>query len=223
MKKQNIGLLGLSGNPTHQGHIASAWRAKRELNLDSVWLLINPHNPLKDPSTFAPFGDRLQLAQHEVDENPFGSDWLMVSSFEKTLRDRGVPNESVTMLPEFQKAYPHLNPVWMMGADNLAAMHTWGGDWNKLFDNHPMVIFARPGSNEMARNSVAARAHREYEVAHEKFSAKAGEWTFLDTALHPASSTEVRRQIALGKKPQHISENSYQHILKQGLYGANTQ
>ncbi|MHA4875021.1 hypothetical protein ACX0FC_16785, partial [Enterococcus faecium] len=51
-----IGILGGSFNPAHRGHRAISLWAIRALDLDEVWWLVSPGNPLKEAARdMAPF------------------------------------------------------------------------------------------------------------------------------------------------------------------------
>ncbi len=218
-RKINEGILGTSGNPTTQAHIETLHHALEVLELDRVRLAINPHNPLKDPKLFAPYEDRMAMARFEVANSRYNDGSIVVCDFEAQLRERGINNETALMLPEFVKAFPESNPVWMMGADILASIHTWGGNWDSIFTNYPVVVFARPGDEDALIRSVAARAFVHSLVQPEKFTAQKGQWTFVETVNHPASSTSVRNLAAEGKKSPYISDASYERIREKGLYG----
>src|SRR5438552_10314919 len=57
-----IGLFGGTFDPPHQAHRAACLIALRRLNLDRVWWLVTPGNPLKDTRGLAPLGERLGAA-----------------------------------------------------------------------------------------------------------------------------------------------------------------
>ena len=63
MKK--IGLLGGSFDPPHRGHLFISNEAKKVLQLDEIWWLVTPQNPLKisKPATYE---ERLQNCKHSL-------------------------------------------------------------------------------------------------------------------------------------------------------------
>ena len=66
-RRARIGLLGGSFNPAHEGHRHVAERALAALELDQVWLLVSPGNPLKPSRGMAPFAERLASARRIAD------------------------------------------------------------------------------------------------------------------------------------------------------------
>jgi nicotinate-nucleotide adenylyltransferase len=58
-----IGLFGGSFNPPHEGHLLVAEEALRRLELDRVWVLVSPGNPLKSHSELAPLAQRVTEAR----------------------------------------------------------------------------------------------------------------------------------------------------------------
>ena len=59
----HTGLFGGSFNPIHNGHIAIARRLLESENLDEVWFMVSPQNPLKRQCDLLDDGKRLELVQ----------------------------------------------------------------------------------------------------------------------------------------------------------------
>ncbi|MEC8370390.1 MAG: nicotinic acid mononucleotide adenylyltransferase, partial [Pseudomonadota bacterium] len=62
-RNRAIGLLGGSFNPAHDGHLMISLIALKRLQLDEVWWLVSPQNPLKSAAGMAPFSERLANAR----------------------------------------------------------------------------------------------------------------------------------------------------------------
>ena len=78
MQHHTIGLLGGSFNPAHAGHAHLSKEALKRLQLDAVWWLVSPRNPLKNRKELAPYDKRLASAQALAASHPR----LAVSDFE---------------------------------------------------------------------------------------------------------------------------------------------
>src|ERR1700677_3592203 len=58
-----IGLFGGSFDPPHAAHRAACLIAMRQLELDRVWWMVTPGNPLKDSQGLAPLAERIAAAR----------------------------------------------------------------------------------------------------------------------------------------------------------------
>ena len=185
---RRIGLLGGSFNPPHAGHRDISLAALERLKLDAVWWLVTPGNPLKDPNTYAPFEERLRLAQQLSNHND-----IIVSDFES----RQNLQYTVDTLNRLILEYPETQFIWLMGADSLANFHCWK-DWQKIAELVPMAVFNRPDHSEDALNSPTAKAllsSRIDEKTPEMLTEnKPPAWVFFPDADNPSSSTEIRNQ-----------------------------
>ena len=184
-RRQVVGLLGGSFDPAHGGHVQVTLTALRRFELDRVWWLVSPGNPLKREGP-APMPQRLAQARH-VMRHPR----VTVTGIEAELGTR----YTAQTLRRLRARYPGVRFVWLMGADNLAQFHLWQ-DWRWIMSHVPVGVIARPGDRLSARLSPAARAFRAARVpaaASASLGRRAAPaWCFVNMPLSDASSTALR-------------------------------
>jgi nicotinate-nucleotide adenylyltransferase len=184
---QRIGLFGGSFNPAHRGHAAVALFALKRLQLDWVWWLVSPQNPLKDPAETDEFGTRLRRAR-QIARHPR----FVVTGIEKRYGTR----TTAQFLARFAGPLKRGHFVWIMGADSFANLHHWH-DWIDIADTIPLAFLARPGYSVRALNSPAA--HRYWgrrlplERARELPGHAAPAWVFVPMPMRAESSTAIRK------------------------------
>lgn len=185
-----MGLLGGSFNPAHAGHRHISLYALKALGLHEVWWLVSPQNPLKKKSDLAPYAQRLAFAE-EVANHPR----IKISDIEMTL---GM-HYTIDTLRALKQRYPHIEFVWLMGADNLAIFHRWH-QWKEIFHTLPIVVFDRSPFSHSALRKKAALHFLAYRSAPETIANSAANipgWTFIYMARHPESASRLRK--TLGK------------------------
>ncbi|WP_245924161.1 nicotinate-nucleotide adenylyltransferase [Niveispirillum cyanobacteriorum] len=182
-----IGLLGGSFNPAHAGHRHMSLMALRALNLDQVWWLVSPQNPLKPLDGMGKLADRLARAR-AVANHPR----IVVSDIETRLGTR----YTVDTLSALTTRFRGTKFVWLMGADNLCQVPRWR-DWTRIFAQVPVAIFPRHPYSTIA---LGGKASRRFAVARVDARRAGGladlpppVWVFLDVPLHPASATAIRQ------------------------------
>jgi nicotinate-nucleotide adenylyltransferase len=218
MKKRTVGILGASVNPAHLGHVEVLKQALSTLSLDEVWLMVTPQSTAKTAQKMVPVSHRLHLAHIAARSSGLLGSRIKVSEFEVVLHQLEVSSATAVVLEKFSYAYPELQPVWLMGADNLAALHTWGERWTEIMERYPVAVFGRLGANEVALTSVAATRYAATQVLACHFKAVPGTWCFIEAETHPASSTAIRDALQKGVRPFHLSREAYQYIKTYGLY-----
>ena len=150
--RQRVGLLGGSFNPAHGGHRRISLFALQALELDEVWWLVSPGNPLKPRAGMAPLQVRVASAINQARRAP-----IRVTAIEQALGTRF----TVDTLGALTRRYPRTDFVWLMGSDNLAQFHRWK-DWRTLARTLPIAVIARPGYDADARKSPAMAWLRRY-------------------------------------------------------------
>lgn len=182
-----IGLFGGSFNPPHEGHRLVALQCLKRLNLDRVWILVSPGNPLKDHSELAPLDARLNQTIEVMDDPR-----LQVTAFEAPLHFT-YTSQTIAYLHQTQ---PKVRFVWIMGADSLMSFDHWE-NWETIAATVPMAIYARPGSALRATRSPAATALAEARIPETKAATlaetPAPAWVYLRGMMSAASSTAIRQ------------------------------
>jgi nicotinate-nucleotide adenylyltransferase len=181
-----IGIFGGSFDPAHEGHRQVSLVGLRALDLDQVWWLVSPQNPLKSNAPSADLARRVKAARAVA-----GDPRIRVTGIEATLGTSYTAETLRKLLPRL----PGVSLVWMMGADNLAQFHRWK-DWQAIAASVPIAIFNRPGLALKALAGPAARTLARWRLPEQAASSLAGTsppaWTFLSRPHIPLSSTELR-------------------------------
>lgn len=184
---QRIGLFGGSFNPAHYGHYMVALYALKRLELDWVWWLVSPQNPLKDPSETGEYAARLDYTRAVAKHPRF-----IVTDIEKQMASRTTAETLRGLRPLFSRAHF----VWIMGADSFASLHRWH-DWLEIPETLPLAVLARPGISLRALGGPAATRFAEAQIptnlAPRLVTAKPPAWCFIPMPLRPESSTAIRR------------------------------
>jgi nicotinate-nucleotide adenylyltransferase len=187
-REQRIGLLGGSFNPAHIGHRHLSLMALKLLDLDQVWWLVSPQNPLKPVNGMAPFAERVAGAQ-TVAHHPR----IKVTGIEAQLGSR----YTADTLARLTRRFPRTRFVWMMGADNLRQISRWN-HWEDIFRRVPVAIFARPTYSLSALGGMAARRFARYRIqpneARRLASLPPPAWCFFPIRLDSTSATALRRR-----------------------------
>ena len=148
------GILGGSFNPAHGGHRRITLFAMEALNLDEVWWLVSPGNPLKSSKGMAPLPARIKSAEAMARRAR-----IVPSSIETVLKTRF----TVETLRKLKNRDKNREFVWLMGSDNLAQFHRWKS-WREIARTMPIAVIARPGYNAQAMSSPAMAWFRRYRV-----------------------------------------------------------
>ena len=177
-----IGIYGGSFNPIHFGHTGLAQWVVENTDLDEVWLMVSPNNPLKDASILADEQKRLATAKEAIGDGRLASGKrIIVSDFEFTLPR---PNYTANTLRELQKQYPQHEFTLIIGEDNLEIFPKWR-EYTYLLENFRILVYPRKGSGKSVEQMM-----QELETAHIK------EVQLLANAPYfEISSTELRKNL----------------------------
>ncbi len=183
---QRIGLFGGSFNPAHEGHRMVALYALKRLQLDWVWWLVSPQNPLKDTKETGEYKTRLAFTKTIANHPRF-----VVTNLENQIHSRNTAQTLISM----QNAFSQAHFVWIMGADSFSDLDRWKR-WNYIVDSLPLAVLARPGYSVRALGSQAANRYAKNRVPNEQAGMlakrRAPAWVFVSMPLRKESSTAIR-------------------------------
>ena len=181
-----IGLFGGTFDPPHQAHLAASLLAMKRLNLDRVWWLVTPGNPLKDTKGLKPLEQRLAAAR-ALARHPR----IDVTGLEAVINTRYTYDTLAFLIRRCRG----VRFVWIMGADNLRSFSRWQ-KWREIAGLMPMAIVDRAGSSLYAPASVAAQALARFRLPDAVAPTLADRvppaWVYLHGLKSPLSSTALR-------------------------------
>jgi nicotinate-nucleotide adenylyltransferase len=200
---KRIGILGGSFNPAHGGHRRVTLAVIKQLNLDEVWWLVSPGNPLKPKAGMAPLAKRFASAQKQARRAP-----IKVSAVERELHTR----YTIDTLRKLLRRYPKQRFVWLMGADNLAQFGQWK-NWRDIARLLPIAVIARPGYERVAFASPAMVWLRRFRRA--SYNPRA-EWS-APALIYYRFNPDPRSASAIRRADPHWASNYPAARLRDGV------
>jgi nicotinate-nucleotide adenylyltransferase len=133
-----IGLYFGSFNPIHLGHLNVANYVLNETDLNKIWFIVSPQNPLKTNHTLLNEFDRLHLVQTAIEGDPR----MKASDIEFYLPR---PSYTVDTLAYLKEKYPGHEFAIIMGSDSFKNIEKWK-NYKVILENHRIFIYPRPGA-----------------------------------------------------------------------------
>lgn len=193
MKK--IGLYFGSFNPIHVGHLIIADYFSQQNLFDEVWLVVSPHNPLKDPSDLASVDHRLEMARIATADHPS----LKVCDIEIKMPS---PSFTVNTMKALQEQYPEVQWSVIIGEDSLVHFDKWK-DYQWLMETFSFFVFPRVLSDE-DRDIIKSK---NFPVQ------------MVNAPLIEVSSTSIRQKLRSGTSIKYLVTKVVENYLsKHQLY-----
>ena len=173
----NIGLYFGSFNPIHIGHLIIANHVVEHSELDKIWFVISPHNPLKQAHSLLNEYDRLHLVELAIKDNPK----FRASNIEFQLPK---PSYTIDTLTYLKEKFPLEKFTVIMGADSFQNIHRWK-NYQQLTAHYSFIVYNRPGFK--VENTHGANL------------------LVMDAPLLEISSTHIRKLIKEKKSIQYLT------------------
>ncbi len=134
---KKTGLLFGSFNPIHVGHLILANYMAQFTDLNEVWFVVSPQNPLKDKKSLLADYHRLALVRLAVENHPH----LGVSDIEFKMP---IPSYTIDTLTYLSEKYPDRQFVPISGTDVFQHFDKWK-NYEELLKQYPFYVYPRPG------------------------------------------------------------------------------
>ncbi len=192
MPSSKTGLLFGSFNPIHTGHLIIASYMAEYTDLDEVWFVVSPHNPLKEKSSLLPDHHRLTMVNLAIEDDAR----FRASGIEFKMPQ---PSYTIDTLTYLSEKHPRKEFVLIAGSDNLASFHRWK-NYEELLGQYSIYIYPRP-------DTPATRFDDHPSVS------------FIGAPLMTISSSFIREGIREHKNMRHfLPEKVWKYIEEMHFY-----
>ncbi len=190
MKK--TGLLFGSFNPIHVGHLMIAGYMYEFSDLDELWFVVSPLNPLKEKQSLLSDHHRLEMVNLAIEDD---------TRFRSCNIEFKMPQPSYTIhtLTWLQEKYPNREFVIISGTDIFPTFHKWK-NWEMLLELYTFYVYPRPGTkdHELTRHASVK---------------------LFDAPMVEISASFIRESIQQGKNMSYyLPEKTYRYIQEMHFY-----
>lgn len=198
----DIGIMGGTFDPIHNGHLLLGKQAYEEYRLNEIWFMPSGKPPHKSDHRVTEVEDRCEMVRLAIAEFPY----FVFSDFEVKRSGNTYTAQTLRLL---QEAYPQHHFYFIIGADSLYEIEKW---------YHPGEVMAY---------TILLVAGREYDGAPRTLEAQmeylCGKYQASIRQLHcdevDISSGELRDMEARGKRLyKYVPKPVEQYITERGLY-----
>jgi nicotinate-nucleotide adenylyltransferase len=200
----NIGLYFGTYNPIHVGHLIIANHMVDYTNLDQVWLVVSPQNPLKKKATLLEDYHRLALTRIAIEENRN----LKVSDIEFNLPK---PSYTADTLAYLHEKNPEHSFSLIMGEDNLRTFHKWK-NYETILKHHQIYVYPRALTEQEKFEQEASNEVNDTFNKHPNI-------ILCDAPIMKVSASFIRKAIKDKKDVRYLlTEPVYKYISEMHFY-----
>ena len=185
-----IGLYFGSFNPIHIGHLIIASHIIEHSDLDKIWFVVSPQNPLKPSSTLLNEYHRLNMVRLATEND---------SRFKASDVEFKLPKPSFTIdtLTYLSEKHPKYQFFVIMGSDSYQNLSKWKNH-ELILSNYSIIVYNRPN----------------YETNEQK------EGIYVQNApLLDISSTLIRNNIKQGKSIKYlVADVVFEELMNNKYY-----
>ena len=186
------GLYFGSFNPIHIGHLAIASVMVGFSDLEQLWFVVSPQNPLKEKQSLLKDYHRLEMVRLAIEED----DRFRASDIEFKLP---TPSYTIDTLAYLEEKFPGREFQLVMGSDGLHTFHKWKHA-DLIVQKYHRLIYPRPGLDRKTIDSLSNA-------------------TLVDAPMMDISSSFIRKAIKSGRDVRHlVPARAYTYMREMHFY-----
>ncbi len=184
---QKIGLFFGSFNPIHIGHLIIANVMAENTDLNKVWLVVSPQNPLKPSKGLLHEFDRYDMAKAAVADHYK----IEVSDVEFHLPK---PSFTIHTLAYVTEKHPDKEFKVIMGQDNLESFKKWK-NYEQILEQYELYVYPRP---DVTNTELIRHPHVK----------------MIEAPLLDISATYIRQCIKANKSIRYLVPESVENLIR---------
>lgn len=193
---ERIGLFFGSFNPIHLGHLIIANYILENTDLNKIWFIVSPQNPLKNTNDLLDDTIRLKLVRLAIKNN----NKFKASDIEFKLSK---PSYTINTLKYLKSKYKTKDFVLIVGEDNLDSFEKWK-DYREILNDYELYVYPRTNSK--------ANKNLNFQNIHK-----------INAPLIEISSTYIRENIKLNKSIRYLLPEVVRKEIEKNNYYCNSQ
>lgn len=186
------GLYFGSFNPIHIGHLIIANHMVEFTDLDQVWFVVSPQNPLKKKSSLLQAHHRLEMVHRAIEDFPK----MRASDIEFHLHQ---PSYTIDTLVVLEEKYPGYKFCPIMGSDTLASLNQWK-NYEQILTHYPIYVYSRLGPQPTVSFPVQGKISR------------------VESLIIEISASFIRKAISEGKNVKPLLPKKSWEYLHHNLF-----
>lgn len=187
------GLFFGSFNPIHIGHLIIANTIREYTEMDEIWFIVSPLNPLKrDSKSLIHEFDRIDMVERATEDHPH---------FKAVDIEFHLPRPSYTIdtLVYLHEKYPKNEFRIIIGEDNLSNFTKWK-NYEAILEHYGLIVYPR-----LEASASPFRKHPHV--------------TLVEAPILDISASFIRKSIKMGKSVRYlVPEKVYEFIRDRKLY-----
>lgn len=206
---KEVGILGGTFDPVHQGHITCADFVRRYCQLDEVRLM-PCHLPAHRASPGVDSPSRAEMVKLAIQHH-------QALALEPLELNKDTPSYTVDSLKLLCEREPGSRFYFVIGMDSLCYFRQWK-NWQGILQHCHLLVCQRPGYQVSEGDAPYLLEHYGVDSLSAMKQQATGAILLLPNPLNDISASQIRQQLQLGASPAALDPAVLNYIQSRQLY-----